>query len=250
MPHCKYLNKVISESSSASVTQDGLIRFLMAEVRKILSDSSFTDYKRVQLLNIYFGYLSTLTGIKGDYKLQVCLDEFQRLSQCLRLGKDETISWLLVEFKDVQDREKECAAFLQKSDDIVDQVQRCLFSRALWAMMGKQKVMFIGSVKIQSKNVINYVDPTAKYGEIYALRLDDNTYKFRHILTKEGDRTFLKRGEAALVPGEPLFVFSANNRITSLPEELETLEQIFTVAKKKDMRNAYPFSWPVGLDVK
>lgn len=248
MPHCKYLEELIGKSAAPSITPDVLARFLMSEISRLSADPSFSDYKRVQLLNIYFGYLFTLTGLKGSASLQTFEDELQRLAQCLKFGKDENISWMLTNFKDIQDREKECSAFLRRSSDIMDRIHRALFSQALWALMEKQKVTFVGSARVRANEPVHFVDPKVSHGEVYALRVDGQTYRFYHVLTQEGSQIKLKAGALAPLPGEPLFVFKRGNLITSLPHEVESLRQQHAVTKEADAIISYPLSWPVGLE--
>ena len=250
MPHCKYLNNLINKATETSLDSEMMVHYLTEEVEKITVDTELTDYKRVQLLNVYYGYLSELSNLKVNYKFQTLSSKIQKLAQPLHIGNDRFLSWMYDDFKDVQDREKKCRYFLKQSGNLATQIRQVLCSQALFAKLANLKVVYIGSVRVRDKGLLNFVDQKASYGEIFVLRLDDNCYKLHHVLTKTGDRFFLRTSDTVLAPGEPLFVFSSGTKITALPAEVKSLRQIYSLAKKPDVRISYPPSWPVGLEVK
>jgi len=250
MPHCKYLNNLINKATETSLDSEMMVHYLIEEVEKITADAELTDYKRVQLLNVYYGYLSELSNLKVNYKFQTLSNKIQKLAQPIRIGKDLFLSWMYDDFKDVQDREKKCRYFLKQSGNLASQIQQVLCSQALCSKLASLKVVYIGSVRVRGKGSLNLVDQKTSYGEIFALRLNDNSYKLHHVLTKKGDRFFLRTSETVLAPGEPLFVFSSGSRITALPAEVKSLRQIYSLAKKPDIKISYPPSWPVGLEAK
>lgn len=250
MPHCKYINDLINKVSSDSIMASTLVPYLIAGLEKIKTDAYLTDYKRIQLLKLYYGYLSELAKLSGNDRLQIFSDDLQSLAQPVKVGNDPTISWLFVNLADVKDREKACSAFLKRSGNITDVIKQVMLSQEVYALLARLKVAYVGSVSVRDKRHLNFVNPKESYGEMFALRMDDNSYKLHHVLTKTGDRYVLRANDTVLTPGEPLFVFVTGTQITSLPTEVKTLLRIYSLYKNPDVRINYPPSWPVGLEVK
>lgn len=248
MPHCKYLNALINKAS-LDVTAGNLSRFLLDQMRKVAEDQALTEYKRVQLLHIYFGYLNKLADLKGDAGLAVYAEELQSLAQFLRVGADESISWMITDNKDVQDREKACAKFLQRTAEIYDRINNLLLTREVWALMARQSPLYAGLAKLKGSNYVSFADSKANYGAIFALRKDKLEYRLRHVLTKTSEKFVLALGETNLTPGEPLFVFTEGGQITSLTEAVKELKDLYKQSGRPPVAFDYPPSWPMNLPV-
>jgi hypothetical protein len=249
MPHCKYFNRLIEKASEPPETALAMVSFLLEESQKILGDAELTNVKRVQLLHVYYGYIATLANISVDPDFAELTKTLQRLGKPLPIAADSSISWLFTEQKDVQDREKECAAFLKQNDDFVDRIKKTLCIQAIAAAMASQQVTFVGSAKLEGNNLFVFAGARASCNSVFALRMEDDSFKLRHVLQVTGDTVALASKDTVLLPGEPLFAFSYKSQITSLPGEVKRVLREYQIPLST-VKHSLPPSWPVGLEVK
>lgn len=252
MPHCKYINDLIAKAEDQGLDVQGMTKFLFDELQSVLKNTDLTNYKRIQLVKVYFDYIDMLTLISSDNTdVKALFSSINRLAQQLPIGNDPTVSWLLIDFKDVQDRENECVTFLAQNKNLLAKLREPMFLQELSALIARQKIVFIGTVNMSLNSQIktmNFVNPKESLGSIFALRMEGDTYKLRYVLEHTGDRYFLAAKDIILLSGEPLFVFKGAGMITSLKQEAKQLQKIYQVkdASSSVQRIA---AWPVGLEV-
>lgn len=253
MPHCKYINALISKTEDPALNAQSMLEFLFEELQSALKNPDLTEYKRIQLVKIYCDYIEMLTNVSvANLDIQSLFSNVKRLAQPLKIGNDQTVSWLLMDFKDVQEREKECMSFLSQNKNVIAQLRYPLLIQSISALIARQKVVFIGTVDLSANNqksTMNFVNPKEAYGSIFALRMEGTSYKLRYVLEHTGDRYFLSSKDTALLPGEPLFVLKVGAITTSLKQEAKLFQKIYQV-KDSGVKLDHIPAWPVGLEVK
>ena len=189
-----------------------------------LQAERYPAYKRVQMMDLYFGWLETtgaLHGI-GEGRRQL-VEQCRRLAEPIPIGGiDPALSWTCLENSRVAKRNKECAGFLLRMPE--DFPRQCLEMQS-----ERQKLQAIAAWQLGYAGKVPFHPGKEASPEVAAgVQADHPLYVMRsvggHVVCKvilRPDGGGWQGTEVKGIPGEPLFQFKINGRYADAEEELK-----------------------------
>lgn len=205
-----------------------------------LQAERYPAYKRVQMMDLYFGWLERMGALHGIGAVRSQLvEQCRRLAEPIPIGGiDPALSWTCLENARVAKRNKECAGFLLRMpEDFSRQCLEMQSERQKLQAIAFWQLGYAGKIPFQPEKEL---PPAPAPG----IRADHPLYVMRsvggHVVCKailRPESGAWKATDVKGISGEPLFQFKINGAYADAEAELRKTLAVMSEESQRYFRN-------------